>query len=217
MLFLAAAPTLAAVTPSSTEIFIGGKSGTSERLRIYNHSDDIAYVKIGDVYRVTNPGTGQQSESVIDNVNMPEVIVTPRQLVIQPRSDMDIVVYDMFQDRGVEAAYYFKVEQLVPPVTGKININLAYRVLVRASPNESNPSFFWEVNHDHVVLKNRGNVRLAFKDAKLCKREDPQSCYPLEIKNFRLYPGLDKKISINSGYQLHLLQVYPVQQMHVIK
>lgn len=207
----------ASITPSATELFIGGKSGRSERLRIYNNSDAIAYVKIGDVYRVINPGTVNQNEEKVDNLNEAEILVTPRQLVIQPNSDMDIAIYDMLQERGVEAAYYFKIERILPPSTGNINVNIAYRILVRASPNLSKPLFLHEVTAEHIILKNRGNTRLSFKDAKWCQHDEMLSCYPLDTRSFRIYPGVDKKIPIRKGYVLHLLEIYPDHKRHLIK
>lgn len=205
------------VMPSETEFELGGKKDNNHPVRIYNKSDAIAYVKVDNVVRVEQPGTPNQKEVLVNNIENPEVMVTPNLLIIQPNSDADIVVVDMVNDRDIEQAYYVKVEQVQPPATKGVILSVNYRVLVHVEPKVMKPQLLTEQKHDSVVLKNQGNVRYALRDVKWCKRGEDQNCIALKKNgSFRIYPHMEKLLKKKAGYDLHFVEIYPNYQERII-
>ncbi|ENC6658177.1 hypothetical protein [Aeromonas dhakensis] len=206
------------VMPSETELELGGKKGSHHIVRIFNQSDSIAYVKIDDIVRVDQPSTPDQKEVLVNNVKNPELMVTPLLLVIQPKSDGDVIVVDMVNHRDTEQAYYFTVKQVSAHATKGISMMVNYRVLVHAEPNVFKSKLLSEQKQKNIVLKNTGNVRYALRDVKWCRKDEDQRCINIKGNNsFRIYPNMEKLLPKRTGYDLHFVEIYPSYQEHTVK
>lgn len=206
------------VMPSETELELGGKKGSHHIVRIFNQSDSVAYVKIDNVVRVDQPSTPDQKEVLVNNVKNPELMVTPLMLVVQPKSDADVVVVDMVNHRDTEQAYYFTVKQVSAPAEKGIHIAFNYRVLVHAEPKVFKSKLQSEQKQNNIVLKNTGNVRYALRDVKWCRKDEDQRCINIKGNNsFRIYPNMEKLLPKRTGYDLHFVEIYPSYQEHTVK
>ncbi|MFM5636344.1 hypothetical protein ACET5Y_07975 [Aeromonas veronii] len=206
----------ARVVPVATEIQLGGKEKKNYRLRIINSSDEVAYVKINNLVKVMQPATLEQKEVLVDNIKKQEIIVTPQLLIIQPQSDMDVSVVDMNNNRDIEEAFYFTMQEVNKPAEKGLNVTFAYRILVRAVPTSMNQKLEIKRLRDNIQLTNLGNIRFSFEDAKLCKGSSSSMCIQLENNNFRLYPGFKTVLPKKEGYELHLKEVFPEHKNHII-
>ncbi|MEG0007342.1 MAG: hypothetical protein RR721_08460 [Aeromonas sp.] len=201
--------------PSATEVHLGGAGkGKRDQLQLFNNSDETTYVKVVDVVRVTNPGTPHQAEVSVANDIKPELMVTPRMLIIPPKSDVDVVVVDML-DRKSEDAYYFTLTPVMKPGEG-ITLGFAYKILVRAVPQKIVKSYEVNSNRQEVVISNNGNSRIALDNIRLCKDDNKSSCQFLAQKNVRVYPGLEHRIAKKSGHKIHFDVVFPEFNKYVM-
>ncbi|XAG70625.1 hypothetical protein MRM75_06570 [bacterium 19CA06SA08-2] len=205
------------VMPSETELELGGKKDNHHPIRIYNQSDEVAYVKVGNVVRVEQPGTPNQKEVLVNNTKHLELMVTPNLLIIQPNSDADVVLVDMVSDRDTERAYYVKVEQVQPPAKKGVTLSVNYRVLVHAEPKVMNPQLVTKQKQGNILLKNQGNVRYSLRDVKWCKKGETQNCIALKDRDsFRIYPHTEKLFPKRLGYDLHFIEIYPGYHEHIV-
>lgn len=168
---------------------------------VTNPDDTPAFIEV-EVLEVLEPGTENESRTVVKNPEEIGLVASPRRLMVPPGGQrvVRLVSLNGFQDKEqVYRVNFTPVAGDVESDTMAVMILVAYQVLVFVDPATVTVDLSASRQGQQLLLENRGNVNVQIYQGLQCplgvelmppgKDEEALENGCVELPNHRLYPG----------------------------
>lgn len=158
-------------------------------LKVSNTDPEDVYVQI-EVLKVENPGSDNETRTVIKDPKALKLLATPNKLVIPPNGQKLVRIVNLEQNNQEERIYRINVTPIVAPLEeeeSQLRIVVAYQVLAIIQPD--NPKSDLTINREgsKLTLSNTGNTNILLSDGKQCNPLEKNICE--DLTSHRLYAG----------------------------
>lgn len=162
-----------------------------EDVLVVNPDPDPLYLEV-EVLEVKNPGTEEETRTVVSNPEELGLIASPRRTMIPSDGQRTIRLVALKPPGEQEQVYRVNMRPTAGDVqsdTMAIKILLGYQLLIFVEPETINIDIDIKREGNKLKLENRGNVNVRVHDLVQCEvyPMPPEDCDT--INGTRLYPG----------------------------
>lgn len=170
-------------------VIFEGNSQPRQDVKVSNTGEEVIYVEV-EVLAVENPGTPEETRSVVSNPQDLKLLATPTKLIVPPGGQKLVRIVNLQPRNSDERVYRINVTPIVPPLqeeTSQLRIVVAYQILTIVQPDSPESKLTAVRRGNQIVFENDGNTNVLLSDGQQCDPAVPDSCQ--ELPSRRLYAG----------------------------
>lgn len=175
---------------SANPILMIFQDGASYRkdITLINHGNQPLYLEI-NTYRITKFGSRNEELKSFPDPKKVGLVVSPRRMILNPTARKKIRVVRLKKSIKTDHAWRIEIKPIKPKIiagTSGIVIQIGYKALVIARPENAKGILTGQRNGNQLVVKNTGNTNNVLREGKQCNNFG-KNCK--KVRGRRIWPN----------------------------